>query len=167
MGLPGECDGAGACVAVCTPTPDVTVDLPTSVLPAVLGPTYTDMTNGFTIDAVNCNTPMLCDITTTFRGIGSNAYGDAFAFDSSDSLLISFFDQDGNARSASTVMIVLHPQGAAGSVSVLFDGVGPVTYLTVPGQAIDLSGTSAHEIEVTNTAGSIFWQSLNYDHDCL
>ncbi len=29
MGLPGECDGAGSCVATCTPTPGISVTLPT------------------------------------------------------------------------------------------------------------------------------------------
>ena len=160
-GLPGECDGAGACVAVCAPTPDVTADLPTSVLNEVLGPTYTDMTNGFTISAIGG------DITTSFRGLGSNAAGGFAGFDPGDSFLIEFFDQDGNSRTASQVSIVLHPQGTSGTADVRVDGGTAVSVPMVTGQANIVSVASAHEIEVTSTAGQIFWQQLDYDHDCL
>ncbi|MFW2389149.1 MAG: hypothetical protein ACN4G0_12480, partial [Polyangiales bacterium] len=163
-GNPGECDGAGLCVAVCTPAPGLMVALPTSGAPS---PTYTDVTNGFTISAVNCQTPLLCDVTNSFRGIGSNAYGDSVTFDGSDSLLISFFDQHGNSRTASNVSLVLYPQGVGGTADVRVDGVGAGSVSTSPGQATDLSVASAHDIEVTSTGGFVFWQQLNYDHDCL
>jgi hypothetical protein len=168
MGLPGECDGAGSCVATCTPTPDVTADLPALVPNAVVGPTYTDMTNGFVISAVNCATPLLCDITSTFRGLGANAYGDGLAFDPSDAFLIEFFDEKGNARTASNVAIVLHPQGTSGTADVRIDGgVLAVSVPMLTGQANVVSVGSAHAIEVTSTSGFVFWQQLDYDHDCL
>jgi hypothetical protein len=163
-GNAGECDGAGMCVALCTPTAGLMVPLPTSGAPT---PTYTDMTNGFTISAVNCQTPLLCDVTSSFRGIGSNAFGDGIAFDGSDSLLISFFDQDGNSQTASNVSLLLHPQGIGGTVDVRVDGGGASSVLTTPGAAVVLSVASAKDIEVTSTGGFIFWQQLDYDHDCL
>jgi len=156
--------GTGGGSGSCAPALGKMVPLLTSGGPT---PIYTDMDNGFAISAVNCATPMLCDVTFSFRGIGANAYGDALAFDSSDSLLIAFFDRDGNARNANNVSIVLHMQGMGGTVDVRYDGDTAVSFPTTPGQAIDLSGTLAHEIEVTSTGGFIFWQALNYDHECL
>ena len=166
-GLPGECDGAGACVAVCAPTPDVTANLPALVPNGVVGPTYTDIANGFKISVVNCPTPAGCDITSTFRGLGARGYGDGLTFDPSDSFLIEFFDEKGNARTASNVAIVLHPQGTSGTANVRIDGGLAVPVTMTTGQANIVSVASAHAIEVTSTSGAIFWQQLDYDHDCL
>ena len=163
LGLPGECV-TGACVAICMPTPGINVTLPTSGAPT---PIYTNTANGFEISAVNCATPTRCDVTFSPFGVGSNAYGDIGRFDPSDSLLISFFDQEGNPRNANTVSIELSAAGVSGTVDVRFDGGLAVPFPAVIGQAIDLSGTSAHEIEVTSTSGAIFWKALSYNHECL
>ena len=163
-GNPGSCQ-TGMCVALCMPAPGLDVTLPTSGAPT---PVYTDMANGFTISADNCGTQVNCDVTFTFRGISANTYGDGSAFDQSDSLLISFFDQDGIARTASNAAIVLNVQGTGGTVNVSVDGAAPVSLSATPGSTLDLSMASAHEIQVTSTPGLfVFWQALQYDHDCL
>jgi len=163
-GNPGSCQ-TGMCVALCMPSSNMDVTLPTSGTPT---PVYTDMANGFTISAANCGTQVNCDVTFSFRGAAANTYGDAFAFDRSDSLLISFFDQNGVARTASNVAIVLHPQGTSGTVNVSVDGAAPVSLSATRGTTLDLSMASAHEIQVTSTPGLfVFWQALQYDHGCL
>lgn len=163
-GNPGSCQ-TGMCVALCMPSSNLVVTLPTSGAPT---PVYTDMANGFTISAANCGNQVNCDVTFSFRGASANTYGDAFAFDQRDSLLISFFDQNGVARTASNVAIVLHPQGTGGTVNVSLDGAAPVSLSATRGSTLQLSMASAHEIQVTSTPGLfVFWQALQYDHDCL
>ena len=169
--LPEECDGAGACVATCTPTDGISVTFPTPS-PTVSQQTYADVTNGFTISAVNCENRPFCELTLTSFGIGERAYGDAFAFDSNaagnDSFLLSFFDQDGNPQNASNVSIILYAAGTSGTVDVLFDGVGPASFPAMKGEAIDLGVISAHDIEVTSTPGLfVILVGLEYDHACL
>jgi hypothetical protein len=88
-------------------------------------------------------------------------------FDPGDSFLIEFFDQNGDPRTASNVSIVLHPQGTNGTADVRVDGGLAVSVPMITGQANIISVASAHEIEVTGTAGQIFWQQLDYDHPCL
>ena len=168
-GLPGECDGAGSCVAVCAPAPGQTVVLPTSGAPT---PTYTDMTNGFTISTANCGALPKCDVT--FRspsGIGANTFGDAFRIDPGDSLQIDFFDMIGNERDASNVSILLFANGVAGSVEVVVDGGAAFTVAAIPGLPLDLSGVTGHsfQITLTTTVPTPYhhWLQLSYDHECL
>jgi len=100
--------------------------------------------------------------------MGSSAYVTP-AMDPQDALSLQFFDLDSNSSTASNVLIHLSSQGASGTVDVRFDGGPVVQYPAILGQPIDLSPTSAHEIEVTmsSASGQIFWQALEYDHDCL
>jgi hypothetical protein len=65
------------------------------------------------------------------------------------------------------VAIVLSPQGTSGTANVRIDGGLAVSVPMTRGQANVVSVPSAHAIEVTSTSGFIFWQQLDYDHDCL
>jgi hypothetical protein len=167
-GTPGTCQG-GTCVADCSPAPGISVILPTSGLPT---PTYTDVSNGFTISAADCAGLPKCDVTFSApRGIGANAYGDALRIDPFDSLQIDFFDLDGNPQDASNVSILLFTNGIEGTVEVAVDGGAPSTVTATPGLPLDLSGITGHSFKITLTnsvpTAFHFWSVLSYDHECL
>jgi hypothetical protein len=167
-GLPGECD-TGMCVATCTPTPNVMVTLPTSGLPT---PTYDDMANGFSLSAADCDSRPKCNVTFSFRGVGTDAYGGILAINPNDSLLLEFFDGDGNPGTVTDLQILLFNGGVGGIVEISVDGsTMPFSQAVTPGDVIDLTGTTAHDVQVTltddNPSSRIFWQELAYDHDCL
>jgi hypothetical protein len=159
-------DGMGGCTT-CTPTPGIVVTLPTSGAPT---PTYTDMSNGFTISAANCDMLPLCDVTFSFYGVGANANGSASAMEMNDVLVIEFFDAMGVPSLASNVALILNSAGDPGNIVVAVDGGAPVMESAIPGAAIPLSSSSAHKIEVSvpdlDTA-RLYWAELDYDHDCL
>jgi hypothetical protein len=171
MGISGTCE-TGVCIADCTPSPGMMVTLPTSEDPSGDPiPVYTDLASGFAIAAAGCSALNKCDVTFSFRGIGANAHGGLLAIDPGDSLLLEYFDANGNARTATDVQILLYAGGTEGVVEVAFDGGSAMSFSAVPGQAIDLTGFTAHAFEVTLTdsvpSARIFWQKLQYDHDCL
>jgi len=166
-GLRGEC-AAGTCVATCTPTPGVMVTLPTSGAPT---PTYDDMANGFSLSAANCDTRPKCNVTFSFRGVGADAYTGILAIDPNDSLRLEFFDGDGNPGTVTDLQILLYTGGVAGIVDISVDSGTAFQQDAMPGDVIDLTGTTAHQVEVTLTdadpSSRLFWQGLAYDHDCL
>jgi hypothetical protein len=130
-----------------------------------LGPTYTDVANGFVIRAP------IGQVTTSPQGIGANANRSCSGFEENDRLIIEFFDASGGLSTASGVSILLDPAGVAGTVVITVDNGAPGAPVAVtPGGSIDILQSGAHKIEVAVPdldPVRVYWEELTFDHDCL
>jgi hypothetical protein len=172
-GVPGSCQ-AGTCVATCTPTPGVAVTLPTVSVGVctVLGPSYSDLANGFTIRTpLNLLGTPIGRVTSSPYGIGTDANRSCAGFEENDRLIIEFYDAMGAPSTASGVSILLDPAGVAGTVVVTVDDGAPgAPVAAAPGGSIDILQSGVHKIEVAAPdldSVRVYWEELTFDHDCL